>query len=88
MVYGASPAIVLIPGVFAPFDYFQSFESHLNAAGFLTVVAPILSADSEDLQNASYGIDAQHIRNKIFLPLINESMLFGEVSKRTCLDSR
>jgi rhodanese-related sulfurtransferase len=66
------PTLVFLAGAFAEPSCFDALTSELQRAGYPTVYATVLSLNPSNPQDVSTSQDAEHVRNKFLLPLLDE----------------
>lgn len=66
------PTIVFVAGGFANPSCFDEIAATFGKEGYPTTYATVPSLNSSDARNATTSLDAQHVRENVLLPLINE----------------
>jgi pimeloyl-ACP methyl ester carboxylesterase len=66
------PTLVFLAGAFADPSCFDALTSELQKAGYPTVYTTVLTLNPSNPQDVSTSQDAEHVRNKFFLPLLDE----------------
>ena len=66
------PTIVFVAGGFANPSCFDAISASFRKEGYPTTYATVPSLNSDDARNATTARDAQHVREKFLLPLIDE----------------
>ncbi|KAF2450128.1 prolyl aminopeptidase-like protein [Karstenula rhodostoma CBS 690.94] len=67
------PTLVLLAGAFAEPSCFDALNSELQKCGYPTVYATFLSLNPPRPLEVSTSQDAEHVRTKFLLPLLDES---------------
>ncbi len=66
------PTVVFVPGAFASASCFDDLAARFRKIGYATAYADVPSLNPTDPTAVSASKDAEHVRNNVILPLVDE----------------